>query len=167
MFLTLNTPFTTEVVCWSRLLKCLRSLHGKQCGPRSDCSYRSSVFWVHAACFYTWFASNIRQLFAADDFSGRLFQNAIFFLGALRANVCLIVSPFFHPIGACLTLKAPPIICSRRQLNNFATFSKITNKALYFMRIVCQQTILMKYNTLFLLKIEKDVSKCVVCCSCD
>ena len=29
----------------SRLLKCLRSLYGKQCGPRSDCSYRSSLFW--------------------------------------------------------------------------------------------------------------------------
>ena len=29
----------------SRLLKCLRSLYGKQCGPRSDCSYSSSLFW--------------------------------------------------------------------------------------------------------------------------
>ena len=37
----------------SRLLKCLSSLYGKQCGPRSDCSYRSSLFWVHAVCFYT------------------------------------------------------------------------------------------------------------------
>ena len=42
-----------KVVCVSRLLKCLRSLYGKQCGPRSDCSYRSSLFWVHAVCFYT------------------------------------------------------------------------------------------------------------------
>ena len=31
----------------------LRSLFGKQCGPRSDCSYWSSLFWVHAVCFYT------------------------------------------------------------------------------------------------------------------
>ena len=52
-FLTLNAPITTKVVCFSRLLKCLRSLYGKQCGPRSDCSYRSSLFWVHAVCFYT------------------------------------------------------------------------------------------------------------------
>ena len=37
--LTLNAPIATKVVCFSRLLKCLRSLHGKQCGPRSDCSY--------------------------------------------------------------------------------------------------------------------------------
>ena len=51
--LTLNVPIATKVVCFSRLLECLRSLYGKQCGPRSDCSYRSSLFWVHAVCFYT------------------------------------------------------------------------------------------------------------------
>ena len=51
--LTLNAPFATKVVCFPRLLKCFRSLYGKQCGPRSDCSYRSSLFWVHAVCFYT------------------------------------------------------------------------------------------------------------------
>ena len=51
--LTLNAPISTKVVCFSRLLKCLRSLYGKQCGPRSDCSYRSSLFWVHTVCFYT------------------------------------------------------------------------------------------------------------------
>ena len=36
--LALNAPIATIVVCSSRLLKCLRSLYGKQCGPRSDCS---------------------------------------------------------------------------------------------------------------------------------
>ena len=46
--LTLNAPMATKVVCFSRLLKCLRSLYGKQCGPRSDCSFRSSLFWVQA-----------------------------------------------------------------------------------------------------------------------
>ena len=51
--LTLKAPITTKVVCFSRLLKCLRSLCGKQCGPRSDCSYRSSLFWIQAVCFYT------------------------------------------------------------------------------------------------------------------
>ena len=35
--LSLNEPVTTKVVCFSRLLKCLSSLYGKQCGPRSDC----------------------------------------------------------------------------------------------------------------------------------
>ena len=51
--LTLKAPIATKVVCFSRLLKCLRSLYGKQCRPRSDCSYRSSLFWVHAVYFYT------------------------------------------------------------------------------------------------------------------
>ena len=50
---TLNAPIATKVVCYFHPLKCFRSLYGKQCGPRSDCSYRSSLFWVHAVCFYT------------------------------------------------------------------------------------------------------------------
>ena len=41
--LTLNAPITTKVDCFSRLLKCLRSLYGKQRGPRSDCSYIGAV----------------------------------------------------------------------------------------------------------------------------
>ena len=40
---TLNPPIATKVVCFSCLLKCLRSLHGKQCGPSSDCSYIGAV----------------------------------------------------------------------------------------------------------------------------
>ena len=43
--LTLIAPITTKVICFSRLPKCLRSLYGNQCGPRSD--------WNHAVCFYT------------------------------------------------------------------------------------------------------------------
>ena len=84
--LTLNAPISTKVVCFSRLLKCLRSLYSKQCGPRSDCSYRSSLFLVQAVCFYTYFVGNVRQLFAAEDFSRRHFQ-IHFSLGALRVNL--------------------------------------------------------------------------------
>ena len=87
---TLNAPIATKVVCFSRLLKCLRSLYGKQCGPRSDCCYRSSLFCVNAVCFYTYFVSNVRQLFAADDFSRRHFQMH-FFLGALRFKMLTFV----------------------------------------------------------------------------
>ena len=79
LVLTLNAPIATKVVCFSRLLKCLRSLYGKQCGSRSD------LFWVHNVCFYTYFVSNVQQLFAADDFSRRHFQMH-FFLGALRVK---------------------------------------------------------------------------------
>ena len=84
--LTLNAPIATKVVCYFHLLKYLRSLYGKQCGPRSDCSYRSSLFWVHAVCFYTEFVSNVRQLFAADHFSRRHFQMHFYF-GALRVKI--------------------------------------------------------------------------------
>ena len=53
----------------------------------------------------------------------------------------------------------------KEKISNFAVFffSKITNKAWYFMRIVCWQTILMKYHTLFLSKIWKDFTKFVIC----
>ena len=46
---------------------------------------RSSLFWVHAVCFYTQFVSNVRQLFAEDDFSRRHFQMH-FFLCAVRVK---------------------------------------------------------------------------------
>ena len=36
--LTLNVLIATNVICFSRLLKCLRCRFGKLCGPRSDCS---------------------------------------------------------------------------------------------------------------------------------
>ena len=57
--LTLKAPRKTaseNVVCLCRLLNILANfsnlfLHtGKQCGPRSDCSYRSSLIWVHTVC---------------------------------------------------------------------------------------------------------------------
>ena len=50
--LTLKVPITTNVVCFCRLLKCFRSLTSKQRRPRSDCSYRSSLIWVHSVCLY-------------------------------------------------------------------------------------------------------------------
>ena len=81
IFLALKASIATKVVCFTRLLKCLRSLSGKQCGPRSDCSYRSSLFWVHTVYF-----SNVRQLFAAEDFSRQHFQMH-FFLCALRVRL--------------------------------------------------------------------------------
>ena len=83
--LTLNAPIATKVVCFSRLPKCLRSLYGEPCGPRTDCSYRSSLFWVHTVCFYTYFLSIARQLFAADDFSRQHFRMHFLF-GALKVK---------------------------------------------------------------------------------
>ena len=68
--LILNAPIATKVVCFSRLPKCLRSLYGKQCGPRSDCS---SVLGPHCLFLYL-IRRNVMQLFATDDFSRRHFQ---------------------------------------------------------------------------------------------
>ena len=57
----------------------------KQCGPRSDCSFRSSLIWVHTVCRYT---KNSFEKFARI-FSRRhkqtTFSDAVF-LGALRVK---------------------------------------------------------------------------------
>ena len=59
MCLTLKTPrknASENVVCWSHLLQII-ALHywwikyrSKQHWPRTDCSYRSSLIWVHTVC---------------------------------------------------------------------------------------------------------------------
>ena len=57
-----------KVVCFSRLPKYKRSLYGKQCGPRGAvCSWST----LYASILK--FASNVLQLFAADDFNRRHF----------------------------------------------------------------------------------------------
>ena len=45
-----------------------------------DPDQTAPLFWVHAVCFYTKFVSNVRQLFAADDFSRQHFQMHFFLL---------------------------------------------------------------------------------------
>ena len=67
--------------------------------------YRSSLFWVHTVCFYTYIVSNVRQLFAADDFSRRHFYMHIF-LGALRVNLCNVLSQVNSDSFECLNLIA-------------------------------------------------------------
>ena len=78
---TLNAPIATKVVCFSRLLKCLRSLYGKQCGPRSDYSYRSSLFWVHTVCFYTF-----SSVMLGNYLQQMTFSEPFFFLCTFRVN---------------------------------------------------------------------------------
>ena len=75
--LTLKAPIATKVVCFTRLLKCLRSLYGKHCGPRSD--YMSSLFWVHTVCFYTKFVSNVRHFLQQTTSADKILR-FIFFL---------------------------------------------------------------------------------------
>ena len=79
-------PIATKVVCFSRLLKCFRSLYGKQCGHRSDCSY------IGAVCSgSTLFASILNSSVMLDNYlqqttSADDIFRCIFFLGALRVN---------------------------------------------------------------------------------
>ena len=49
----LKAPIATKVVSFCHLSKCFRSLLDKQCGPRSDFNFRSSLIWIHTVCFYT------------------------------------------------------------------------------------------------------------------
>ena len=71
--LTLNAPIAAKVVCFSRLLKCLRSLYGKQCGPRSDCSYRIGAVCSGSTLFASILYSSVmlgnyfQQKTLADD----------------------------------------------------------------------------------------------------
>ena len=60
---------------------------------------RSSLFWVHAVCFYTYFVSKARQLFAAGDFSRPLFQ-MLYFL-ALKGFMYQQIQRMYVP---CLSI---------------------------------------------------------------
>ena len=63
-----------------------------------------------------------------------------------------------------LTLKAPITTAADNKFCDiFANFQK-NNKVWYFMRIVCQQTILIKYHALFVIFEEAAKFEIVVCC---
>ena len=84
--LTLNAPIATKVFCFYRLLKCLRSLYGKQCGPRSDCSYigavcSGSTLFASILNSSVMLGNYLLQTTSADDIS-----RCIFFLGASRVK---------------------------------------------------------------------------------
>ena len=50
----------------------------KQCGPRSDCSFRSSLIWVHTVCLYAKIGLKSLQEYSADDINRRHFQIQVF-----------------------------------------------------------------------------------------
>ena len=63
----------------------------KQCGPRSDCTFRSSLIWVHTVCLY---AKCKFEKFARRCSRGHkqtTFSDADF-LGALKVNSLIILS---------------------------------------------------------------------------
>ena len=69
--LTLNSPNTTEVVYFSCLLKCLRSLYGKQCEPRSDHSIGAvcseSTLFASILNSSVMLGNYLQQMTSADD----------------------------------------------------------------------------------------------------
>ena len=71
--LTLKAPITTKFDCFCRLLKCFRSLSNKQCRLRSDCSYTSSLIWVHSLSLYLALLNNVSKI-VADDKCRRNFR---------------------------------------------------------------------------------------------
>ena len=87
----------------------------KKCRPRTDCSYRSSnqdqtapigAVWFGSTLFacILKFASNVRQLFAADDFSRQHFQMHLrvktgsdFSMDKMESTLQCIFQPYFEP----------------------------------------------------------------------
>ena len=62
-----------------------------------------------------------------------------------------------------LTLKAPITTAAEDKFRGiFPNFEK--NKVWYFMRIICQQTILMKYHALFISFEKAAKFEIVICC---
>ena len=79
--LTFDAPITTKVVCFSRLLKYLRSLYGKQCGPRSGAVCSGSTLFASILNSSVMLGNYLQQATSADD----IFR-CIIFLGALRVK---------------------------------------------------------------------------------
>ena len=105
--LALKAPIATKVICFSRLLKCLRSLNDKQFGPRSGSTMFASILK---------FVRNVRQLFAADDLSRRHFSDA-FFLGALRVRIFHMGLDTRKPVfGVCKQQRCIPACASAHLL---------------------------------------------------
>ena len=56
----------------------IKSHFCKQCGPRSYCSFRSSLIWVHTVCLYANIGLKSLQEYSADDINRRHFQMQVF-----------------------------------------------------------------------------------------
>ena len=66
----------------------------KQCGPRSDCSFRSSLIWIHTVCLY---AKSMFEKFASRcsrRHKQTTFSDAVF-LGVLKVNIDLYINTVF------------------------------------------------------------------------
>ena len=106
--INLNAPIATKIVCFFRLLKCLRNLYGKQCGPRSvlgplcfilgnpGVTHSVPTAFITNAVGTEWvtpglprmtlFASILNLSVKLGNYFQRTTFSDAFFLGALRVN---------------------------------------------------------------------------------
>ena len=97
--LTLNVPITTKVVCFCCLLKYFRSLFDKQCRPRSDCSCRTILIWVHIVYPYTYISQG------STVARGRVLDSRR--VAGLSPIGVTVLCPFARHIYPCLVLVQP------------------------------------------------------------
>ena len=74
---TVNAPIATKFVCFSRLLKCLRSFYGKRCGPKSGyigavCS--GSTLFASILNSSVMLGNYLQQTTSADDIFRYIFS---------------------------------------------------------------------------------------------
>ena len=69
LHLTLKASIATKVLCFSRLLKCLRSLYCKQWGPISDCGavFSGSTLFASILNSSVMLGNYLQQTTSADD----------------------------------------------------------------------------------------------------
>ena len=89
-FLTLKLPITTIVVCCLSSACDFKNHFCKQCGPKSDCSSRSSLIWVHIVCLYAKIGLEKLVRIFSRRHKQTTFSDAGF-LGVLRVNIDEIV----------------------------------------------------------------------------
>ena len=82
---TLKAPITTMSSALSSA-GYFKSHFCKQCGPRSDCPFRSSLIWVHTLCLYAKIGLKSLQEYSADDVNRQQMSDAGF-LGALGVKI--------------------------------------------------------------------------------
>ena len=89
------------------------------------------------------------------------FKGFLIFIGLL--GHILVMDLYKGDINSALTLKAPITTAADDKFCDiFRVFNK--NNVWYFMRIVCQQTILMKYHALFVIFEKAAKFEIGVCC---
>ena len=93
--LTLNAQIATKVICFSHLLKCLKSLYGKQCGPDQTapigavCS--GSMLFASILNSSVMLGNYLQQMTSVD-----VIFTCVFFLIALRVKIISTVNSIQH-----------------------------------------------------------------------